>query len=129
MTQVTQYFMYSNRPHAAGIVSSNGQQPTCFILQTYGNSGGGGGQLPGSHRENGRAVQDPLRLLIVHDHRRELEEELVQRNELPTERSRREMASNLIDRHGLFDRQWTDTAAFKRKKMSAYAYSLSDIGA
>jgi hypothetical protein len=66
-------------------------------------------------------MQDTLRLLGVYNHRRELEEKLVQRNELFTERSPREMACNLIDRHCLFDRQWTDTETFESEKMSAYA--------
>src|SRR6185437_2304449 len=121
MTQETQYLANSNRPRAAGIASSNGQQLTRFILQPYGNSGGGRGQLPDSHRKNRRAMQDTLRLLCVHNHRRELEEKLVQRNESFTERSHREMAGDLIDRHCLFDRQWADTATFESKEMSAYA--------
>ena len=121
MTQETQDLTNSDRPHAAGIVGSDGQQLTRFILQTHRNSGGGRWQLPGSRRENGRAMQDTLRLLRVHNDRRELEEKLVQRNELFTERSRREMVGNLIDRHGLFDRQRTDTATFECEKMSAHA--------
>jgi hypothetical protein len=65
-------------------------------------------------------MKDTLRLLGVHNHRGELEEELVQRDELLTERSPLEMAGNLIDRHCLFDRQRTDAATFESEKMSAY---------